>query len=371
MARKAEEPDEGKSETPPVGLPAAQGLSVSERMMFCGVVPSGAVDVSSLGSSCKLLSERRGDFTHSEATELLELSEFVVNSQLVDRPLRDAWVTVLLHRMQQGLFHPEWVNIITCVCAEPIGDHPPGTVYRMNGQHTAWARLGMPAEWPCVVRFQRYSAATVADMRLLYATIDGGASRTQSNVLKSLLAGDDGFESTPPLYLEKLAQGLKLWLQDDMSNERARIALDTATIAYLLRTTWHSLALRVQAYLLAAPHTYAMRSILVRLPVVAALFETLGKLPGKGHEFWDVVRDGVGIGVESVHDPRVRCHNMLRETTIVSSNVATGGRNRHTGKRVASGEQIYRWCIHCWNAWRTGEEVRILRPMSGKRARAK
>src|SRR5262245_6365516 len=85
-------------------------------------------DVLELGEGLKLTRRGTEELSVDFATNLLNMAEFSS-----DRPLDDRHVARLLNAMKRGTFLPEQVQIITCTLN--------GKEYRMNGQHTSWARL--------------------------------------------------------------------------------------------------------------------------------------------------------------------------------------------------------------------------------------
>lgn len=357
------------AETATEELPVPTDLpKVSDRLTFTGNVPDDEDVVQIMtGGGLSLLTRRSVELTRALARTVLELPEFVVEGQLVDRNLRDNHVTYLLSCMKRGTFHPEWVQIITCVCREPINNGrvilPAGTKYRMNGQHTCWAREYMEADWPCRVALLEYEAATVADMRQLYASIDRGAARQNGDVLISLLAGTDQFRNVPRRVLKPLAAGLALWLSPvNHSSKR-----DATELAQLLQTKYAALANRISTFLTEGAQV-DNREVLLRSSVVASMFDTFDVAPNKAVEFWEAVRNGLNF--QSLNDPRKKLREALAGAVVVGAR----GTNRSAAgdvKRVTA-EEMYRWCIYCWNAWRRGEELkRIFVNADSKRPKAK
>lgn len=355
---------------------AAEGMldapEVSDRMVFHGVVPqSGDVlSVLELGEALTLRSDRKGNFLHELAKQHLELPEFIVNDSLVDRNLRDTHVTYLINCMKAGTFRWEWVNIITCVCREAVTAsdalvHPPGTRFRMNGQHTAWARLAMPErDYAAPVRIMEYEAKSVADMRRLYASIDRNAPRQRGNVIDSYLAGCDEYKGYSRGLIRSLVYGMSFWLFPD---QRERTHKAPEDLVVLIQSTHQDVARKVGDFLTERVKggLKRMRSIMERQAVVAAMFETFNKLPSKAHEFWVPVRDGVDF--DGAGDPRKRLHDSLREHNVINS-----GAFAKTREQVGA-EEMYRWSIYAWNKWRAGEsQNQVLQArMNAPRPRAK
>ena len=131
-----------------------------------------------------------------------------------------------------------------------------------------------------------------------------------------------------------------------------------------MQTTHKEVVDRVAKYLMGSPRGRGYEMVIRRSPVVAAMYETFGKLPSKANEFWDVVRDGVGADVQGLTDPRIKLHNSLRES-IIGQGVSVGHSASRLGKKSVPGEAMYRWCITSWNAWRKGETLTLLRASTG------
>jgi len=251
--------------------------------------------------------------------------------------------------MKRGTFHPEWVSIITC----KLGDK----VYRMNGQHTAWARLDMPPKWPCEVTILEYEASTVEDMRTLYSTIDRGSPRTRANVIDSYLVGTEEFKEAKVQTIRFVPRGFTCWFWPT-KNERSKH--DGDDVAYLLKTDHYDLTLKICSFL----NKYSPREHkhIFRGGVIGAMFATFHKAPQIATDFWSPVADGIGFSQRS--DPRLKLRNELMQTAV-----GYGGGARSDKKKVSQ-ELMFRNCIHAWNAFRENRVLQVLRGNeAGKRTR--
>jgi hypothetical protein len=342
------------------GLKAEEAPAVSERMTFSGHAPETVVNIDDVYEDCRLISERKLDLDHDAATNILQLPEFIVNDAEVDRNLRDRHVEYLSACMNGGRFHPEWVSIITCVCKARVGANPPGSEFRMNGQHTCWARLHVDADYRCPVKHLRYEAESIDAMRRLYASIDRNAPRTTGNVINSYLAGTDGFEKANKRILGFLSSGMVFWLAPQEDGEEQKVksskwrTIDPDTLAYLMRTKYREIVTRVLDFLTDGRLTHTAIRIVGRSPVIAAMYETMTKLKSSAsHEFWEKVMDGIGL--ESTTDPRYKLREALMSATIGQGN------GKAKGVKSVSQEDMYRWCITCWNYWRRDEPMKVLK----------
>jgi hypothetical protein len=331
---------------------------VSDRLTFDGQVPepSEVLAINTLGRGLRLLSDTVKDLNLERANEILMLPEFIVNDSEVDRNLRDNHVTYLTACMMRETFHPEWVQIITCVCLEPCGNNPAGAEFRHNGQHTCWARTNMPADYPCRVRFLRYEAQTVADMRILYSSIDRNKSRNNADVLNAHLAGTDQFVGVPKYVVQKIAEAVAFWLWGNLPQGKRHDADDAA---FQVQTTYKAQVATVVKFVMASPREHQVH--IIRSPVLAAMLETFSKDAVAAEEFWTAVRDGLNL--PSREDPRYKLHDALLGSVLLgSASVHLTGKNRVSGKKSTTREEMYRWCVACWNTWRRGGQIRVLRP---------
>ena len=94
-----------------------------------------------------------------------------------------------------------------------------------------------------------------------------------------------------------------------------------------------------------------------RASIVAAMFTTFNKAVKDSKEFWDAVRDGIGF--DQKHDPRLKLRNSLMTAKI--SQMGERHTNRKGSAKVVLGEELIRWSINAWNAWRKGESLTVLR----------
>lgn len=293
-------------------------------------------DISSLGDNLVLKHRKAVEFDEKTAEHVLELVEFVG-----DRPTNEPHVIFLARQMEGGTFRWEQVNIISCFFQ--------GREYRMNGRHTAWARLHatLPKGTRTPVMWLKYEAKTEQDMRQLYATIDRGKARSMGNVVISYLVDRPELPGCSKSTLRILAQGLALWLWD----ERDRRTLHTGDDrAYLLLTDHNKTAQLVSGFI---KHGDACdKRHLLRAATVAAMFATFGKAPNIAKEFWPCVRDGLSVGDKA--DARYTLRNWLLTSSVAKSSL------QHEVRSVTA-EEMYRGCIYAWNAYRSNKPLKSIR----------
>lgn len=313
-----------------------------------------SVDVAGLGESLKLTKKEPVEFTREFAQDLLDMPQFIG-----ERPTRETWVKHLASQMEGGTFRWEWVRVIVCRCKEPhrgidpFGeekDYPAGTMFRINGRHTSWARLLLPEKMRAPVEFIRYTAATVQDMRQLYATCDRGAPRTVQNVVNSYVAGREEFSGIRKGIMGRVAPALSYWLT---KGNRTRNAHTPDEIACLMLTDYLPLVQKTCRFLmeLGGEPRHVLKS-----QIFGAMLATFNAKPLIAPKFWQVVI--TGIGAESATDPRHKLRDLLLTKKIVKDG---GG----VGSSDLSAEEAYRVSLHAWNCWRTGRKIKSLRPPRG------
>ncbi len=295
-------------------------------------------DIPDLGAGLKLTKKEEIDLTEDAAKGFLELADWAP-----DRGLDDNHVVYLKSTMERGTFMPEQVIITTCSLNR--------VTYRMNGQHTCWARylLGNP-KYRCVVRHHHYVAASEADVRMLYASIDRNKARTKANVIVAYLYGTKEWEGQWKDELKLLAEGMSFW---KWPLDHVRKRHDGDDRAYLLQTEHNSLGRTVGAFMIDSRSAGKNAFHIRRSPVVAAMFATFEKSATDSINFWTPVRDGVGL--DSAYDPRLQLRNKLMSTAM------NKGKGPSTGRTLASSEEMFRWCIYAWNVFRRGGQMKQLK----------
>lgn len=295
-------------------------------------------DISQLGEGIRLRKREVVEFTQVFAENFLEYAEFVG-----DRPLQEPHVVFLARQMEGGTFRWEFVNLIVCGLE--------GVIYRLNGQHCAWARIeaNLPRGTRCPVALMHYEAKSEQDMRQLYATIDRGKARNMGNVVVSYLSGRTEFPDYSKALLRTLAEGVALW-KWEQSETRALHTGDERS--YLLLTDHHKVALNVGQFIRDSdPKDFKH---LKRMPVVAAMFATFDKAPDIAKRFWAVVRDGVGV--QEKGDPRHALRNYLFQTALAAKAQSS------PDVRVVRQEEMLRGCLQAWNAHRAGKQLKTVHP---------
>ncbi len=288
--------------------------------------------------------EMKIDLTADTARWLLD----TVSPFVADRPLIKSHVNKLASEMQNGHFLPD----ITTIMVAKLGDK----AYRMNGQHTATAILQCCEANPDFsvdgVTLLTFTVSDEAELRKLYARIDRGSTRTNSQVTNSLLAGTANFVDVSARVLNLLPIGLAFRLHEDQVKRRLyggeNAALD-------VQGDYLELSKQVAAFMGGLDHRTGHHGHLFRGPVVGALYATFAIDSEDTERFWRAVATGVGI--ESEAEPAARLRQLLQNSSLGGGSIFRGT------KPLMGAEEAYRVCLHAWNRFRAGDIFKgTLRP---------
>ena len=302
------------------------------------------IDAPTPGKGAVLSSEAKLNLTLGQAKKFLNYSDF-----RIDQGLRQSHVENLITSMHRGEFYSSWVTFVICTCDEQSGSTPAGEIIRLNGKHTCFARLEMPADYRCQVRVQRYHCKTDHDVRRLYNQIDRNAIHSKSNGVLTGVFGTEGFESATRRTITHLGAGITRWLWPPSTASAIR---DPDTIIYQILTVHRPACVKVAKFLGDhKAYSGGQFNHLWRAGVCAAMIETFSKAPRVAADFWEVVASGVGITESS--DPRSNLRNGLIQHGV--------GTTRRSQRKPVDAETMYRWCVGHWNAHRDGKPMSQLR----------
>jgi hypothetical protein len=265
-----------------------------------------------------------------------------------ERGLSQAHCDYLAREMMNGNFISEDVRLVLCECRED------GSTYRINGQHTCYARVEyMPTDWQPWVRLLTFRVDSLEHLRELYARYDRGRTRTSGNVIVARTFRTSEFPDIGSRSLKQMATGLRLFLWPESEHKLHPID----EVADLMLTTHKDLVIKVDSIIGIRNKASAHIS---RAPVIAAMFATCEKSFKGSQEFWTAVRDGEGLTKRS---PQLTLRDFLQSSAL--------GYGRGAGRRITlSRESMFRGCIFAWNKWRTNREMQIIKTLeSGSRPR--
>jgi hypothetical protein len=283
----------------------------------------------------EVISDKQIKLTDEVAAAYIELPIF-----RGERSIRDSHVQRLRDAMHDGTFNPLLVILSTCELH--------GVTYKINGQHTCWAKYYC-SDYTPMVREVKYRVKDEDQLRQLYATYDRNMARSDQHITLIELANNDALKDIPVNIIKFLAPCLRFWLYQS-SDDRRRCTPEN--LSSLIAGKYLQLFILVghfyREYVAMGKETAFFR----RIAVGAAVFETFNKVPTLAPQFWKPVIDGIGL--DTKFDARWQLRAFL-QTTVINS---ASGKN----KRSTSDETMYNHCIPAFNKWRKNEEVRAIRP---------
>lgn len=296
---------------------------------------SGSEMFVEVGKGIKLVKKEMIEFNKHAAAWLRDLE--TIDG---DRRYTQRYVDEMVNDAKRGTFLSEVVTLAVATLN--------GVLYRVNGQHTAAMRLAMPDDWRCRMQLLRFSVDTLSDLRVLYSMFDQGHARSNSQVLNSMLFNSEGWSGIGKKTIQRLGEGIAYFLWDSHGK---RVAHDGMERAVILNGKYYKLSFIVASFLDASKCRHLERG-----PVVGAMLATFEKSATAAREFWTGVRDGVGL--PSLRHPCRILRDALMVSTVRSGAGAIKPKNE---QRMATGDEMYRWCIHAWNAFRRNEELKQLK----------
>ena len=288
----------------------------------------------------KVLVDHEVELTKSKSFWYIDLPVF-----RGEREVADTHVQFLYDQMKLDRFN--WRNV-TLATAELDG-----VEYKINGQHTAWARSYMPDDYSPTVREIRWRVKNQEQLRALYSSFDAGKPRTEQHLTKVELSGEKMLESIWAKHLGMLAAATLFWKHEQY---HTRQRYSAAASAQLVRE--HHLQL-VQTVGLYYQSIYKDSKDIRRLPVIAAMLATFDKVPTVAPEFWTKVANGLDLSDKN--DPRYRLRQFLGEHSLSTSRISD--------RTPIDIESMYRVCILCWNKWRKNESMQTAPRTTKERVR--
>lgn len=287
-----------------------------------------------------LLKEQKVLFSMDMAQKVLAMKVYEQ-----ERIFRERHGRTLRATMEAGGGCFNWDIVI--IMAAYVGDDQ--TLYRVNGQHTAWSRLYADDKMEDPkVKFQVYRCADYEGLRRLYSTIDLGAGRTHRDQLHSLLYGRPEFvvdgTPIPKAILQSVVNAIGLW---QYPKKHVRKELTPETRAFMALEEYADQVRVIATFLSNTPKK--SNSFLHTEGPLAAMHETLFQASNVAMwwEFWEGVREGIG---DRKGDSRpALMKKLLTETEKRRSNLK--------GAIKLSSELTYRWCIRAWNAYFQGKPL--------------
>ena len=251
----------------------------------------------------------------------------------IEKHLNERRVIELSTQMLQNTF--DWSLVIFA-----IGTFE-SKIYRLNGQHTSAALMRALLDRNFAVAFSRkcimvtllhYKIMTRESLHRVYITQNTTKTNTKGQFVNALVFGSKGYEDIPIQARNLMQASIQGW-RFGFDKQTTRKMLPDE-IAYVLVKDVPSISAEI-VKIISGNHSDM--SHIQRAPTVAAMYETFSKDIKAGKEFWGPIRLGDGL---SKDDPRLRLKNWLSKTPV----------QKKDGR-----EKMYRYCIGCWNLWRSGQ----------------
>ena len=282
-----------------------------------------------------VLSDSLVTLDEEKASSYIELPVFKA-----ERDVTDSNVQKLYDEMMKGRFNPLLVILSSCEFQ--------GVVYKINGQHTCWAKYYCGEDYCPKVREIRYRVETEEDLRQLYATYDRNMPRSDAHLTMVELANNHHLRDVPNNVIKLVTSGLKFWNFPVQADRRRCSPQDLASLA----TEKHlKLFLAICSFVRDNIESNKDAQFARRVAVIAALFETFSKAVSPATEFWTPVVNGINL--DSKEDARYQLRSFLLSVKL---NSASSRR-----ERSVTDEEMYNHCIPAFNKWRRGEKVKNIR----------
>lgn len=283
-------------------------------------------------NGARLVSKQEIVLTQEKAAWYIDLPVFEG-----ERDVTEAHVQKLLDKMVSGTFNPQVVIIANCIFD--------GKIWKINGQHTCWAKFFLPHYTPTVME-HCYEASSLEEMQILYAQFDSNKPRSDSHLLRVYMAGIPEFQGIWSDTIKRLSTGLRIWYYQSVEDNRRATA---ENISALIREKYPELIRIVGLFWQSLPDK--QRDILRRAPCYAAMIATFEKDPVAASQFWIPVTSGAEL---KINDPRLILRNFLTSHVLDTKGITSS-------KKVINQNQMFWVCLTSWNKWRNGNTVTVLR----------
>lgn len=210
--------------------------------------------------------------------------------------------------------------------------------YRVNGKHTSlvFALLETPVPPGVFAHIEEYECETLQDVARLYATFDSRMQgRTPGDINATFSAVSPLLGEMSPRLINMAVSGISYGMEGDSYSQtqpiqRAERLLENEEFVLFL------------AELLTGPNL----KMLMRVPVVGAIWKTYQKDKGECKTFWEAVRDETGAS------PDLPCRRLAKYLAVNAVNNGTGAHAPRN--RKATAREFLVKSIHAWNAFRRG-----------------
>lgn len=286
--------------------------------------------------SWSLISAKVQQVTKKLASEFAEMTPAPHDRLLSERRLQ-----VYERLMRAGQFRP-------CIWAKAECSET-GETYRVNGKHTSTLLSRIAGEVQQIyVTIESYDCPTLEDVGRLYGTFDSAiASRSTSDVNRAFAATVPELASLPRKVIDACVTGMAIHEIGGVSGGR-----EFGTPADRAERLLDHPEFVLWAASILSPMEKAKH--MCRGGVVGAMFGSRQKAKRDAELFWVAVRDETG---ERPTLPDRQLAKWLGTTSVSNARSAP----HLPANRKAEPREFYVRCTHAWNAWRRGEDVKLLK----------
>lgn len=259
-----------------------------------------------------------------------------------DRPLNTARLKAIRIEVADRMFS-------SCVWAYAKCKED-GECYRVNGKHTSTEFSDNLPDYPVEITVEVWECDRLQDVKNLYATFDSReAARTQSDVNAAIACGEAGLEDIDLKTLNVLVGGV--WFRNHRgakpgghtARERSECIRTEKPFFKWFKGMQEGKGAFVEC-----------RKKFLRVPVVAAMYETWSFQPQLATEFWSLVRDETGASPDQAD----RTLGRFLDTAYLRSE-----KNKYAAS--ANAREVYAKCIQAFNAWKRQRPLKTLRYTPG------
>lgn len=217
--------------------------------------------------------------------------------------------------------------------------------FRGNGKHTSfvlneWLEKGEDLP-DCNIRVEEYTCPTLKDAAGLFQTFDPKASvRNKADVLRTYSSTTKATEGMPSRVLSVLTTGIAFSEHEKVYRKIPTVDQAMGMLSKTKFNNWFR-----DLIMADGKRGLKEKKHLIRMSVVAAMYQTYKIDPETAGEFWEKIRDKGGD--DKANSPPRKLYDWLIKSKV-------GGRE---GKGRVSEREVYISCLQGWNAYKAEEDT--------------
>lgn len=217
--------------------------------------------------------------------------------------------------------------------------------FRGNGKHTSfvlneWLEKGETLP-DCNIRVEEYTCPTLRDAAGLFQTFDPKASvRNKADVLRTFSSTTKATEAMPSRVLSVLTTGIAFSEHEKVYRKIPTVDQAMTMLSKTKFNNWFR-----DLIMADGKKGLKEKKHLIRMSVVAAMYQTYKSDPETATEFWEKIRDKGGD--DKANSPPRKLYDWLIKSKV-------GGRE---GKGRVSEREVYISCLQAWNAYKAEEDT--------------